>query len=359
MYLAGTVAIGRYFYKKRARAMGTSLCGAGVGMFLFTPLVRFITDKYTWRGSMFILAGISLNGCVLSALLRPIDLDVNLLQELEEVELNSDVQDNELDIHSVHEITDIPMNGKVLCSIDDVNDTTSIESGQSKTTNGHLDTLSHNGGHIINGNIQTGSGEHETENGEISVVVPLMNSNGGISYDREIIVNGHVIRSPSPQHRTFAQLRKEQLDPHRQKHILGSQRSLKSVRSVNMSVLSQSIFGSNASFEYMYEKRARSKLSLKSAKRQETLDDVKETSHVEIEKFGNSLIESVFPKQLIKNINFQLMMLVCLFAGVPAFIPYSMLPDLAQTAGASPSQSAWTLSAIGVGGKEHRCILLG
>lgn len=346
MYLAGTVAVGRYFYKKRARAMGTALCGAGIGMFVFIPLVQYIKDTYTWRGGMFILAGIALNGCVLSALYRPIDY----VADDEEFEVNSDIQDNEIDIHSIHEVKGLHSNGIVLSSLDDVNDNMSIRSKHSRITNGHCDNHSQNGSLFLSA-LKIDKVDHETENGTTHVTVPLMN--GSSCFEKEnAALNGHVFRSGSPRPRSFAEMRREQLMSFSQKSAMGSQRSL---RSVNLSVVSQSIFGSNASFDYMFGKRTRNKHLMNSKThipqttsahgRTEVL-----TSQETLDKFNMSIIETVFPKRLVRNINFQLMMLSCIFAGVPAFIPYSMLPDFAQTAGATAAESAWTLSAIGIGG---------
>mgnify|MGYP000058948755 FL=1 len=360
MFLAGTVAVGRYFYHKRARAMGAALCGAGIGMFIFVPFVRYITEAYTWRGSMFILAGFSLNGCVLSALLRPIEY----IADDEEFDVKADVHDNEFDIHSVHEIKGIQSNGKILNSLEDVHDNLSVRSVQSKLTNshlennltnGHCDTHSHNGSIFLSALKIDCKSDHDNENGQISVVVPLMN--GTTTQEKEIKLNGHILRSVSPQQpRTFADIRREQLGSFPHKSVLGSQRSL---RSVNLSVVSQSIFGSNASFEYMFGKRVRSKLSMKSSQQiQQTTkvpDDTDSmTTQEDVDKFNISIIELVCPKVLVKNINFKLMMLTCLFAGIPSFIPYSMLPDFAQHYGATAAQGAWTLSAIGIGGRYKR-----
>lgn len=60
-----------YFTTKRSMAMGISASGLGVGTFLMVPLLNWLLDYYGWRGCMLILSGISLNMCVLGALMQP------------------------------------------------------------------------------------------------------------------------------------------------------------------------------------------------------------------------------------------------------------------------------------------------
>lgn len=349
MYLAGTVAVGRYFYEKRARAMGMALCGAGVGMFLFTPLVRYILDQYMWRGSMFILAGIALNGCVLSSLYRPLE---SIVDDIESLDIHGGNVDREFELCSVHEIKDLQPNGKAL-SVDNMQDTLSLKLSQSKLTNDHQETKSPNGSVLIGAVVSGNNVENDCENGHVSshLVVPLLQTVNAEIRENDLTPNGHAPPIAPGSPKTFAQHRKSRFDSHLSGSALGSTRSL---RSVNMSVLSQSIFGSNASFDYMFSKRAKSKQSVQSLHKSKTSDmdqTVSLESREDSVRFSNSVIESAFPKRLVTNVNFVLMMLTCLFAGTPAFIPYSMLPDFAKTAGATHAQSAWTLSAIGIGGK--------
>ncbi|KAL4220443.1 solute carrier 16 [Mactra antiquata] len=160
--------------------------------------------------------------------------------------------------------------------------------------------------------------------------------------------------------RTFAELRKEQLhaiDSNNQ----GSHRSLTwshvSRRSLNKSIISQSILGSNASFGYMFDKRNQLKSSMSSLavtksfpKSDRTLAE--ESGNV----FSNSIIEGMFPKALVLNINFIIMMISTLFIGVPSFVPISMLPDYARFTGSSLSQSAWLISTMGIGGTISRVV---
>ncbi|WAR27815.1 MOT14-like protein [Mya arenaria] len=316
VYLSGTVAIGRYFFRKRAMAMGIGLCGAGVGTFVFVPLVRYLLDTYAWRGSMLMMSGMALNCCVCAMLLVP--------------------RQNE------GEFDDISIDLELVRVSDTDNDTGSIISGH-KAKNGS----------ICNVEI----------NGKAPHLTFMMNKR----------LSGRDVKgSPLPT-RTFAELRMEQLNAY--KHtphgsyisinpgfiVQSSHRSLAqgSFRSINMPILSQSILGSNASFEYIFEKRTRSRTSSLNVSHPLTQQHSLFLSHNENgtengtndnDKFTYPIIEAMFPKVLMKNLNFMIMMAVCLVAGTGSFVPFSMLPDFALSVGSTPAQSAWPLSVIGIGG---------
>jgi len=76
MYLPSIVVVSCYFEKRRSLAIGLSLCGAGVGTFVFAPLTQLLIDEYGWRGAILIEAGILLNGLVCGAILRPLTVPV-------------------------------------------------------------------------------------------------------------------------------------------------------------------------------------------------------------------------------------------------------------------------------------------
>ena len=58
-YVAAVVIVAYYFDQKRSFATGISVCGSGVGTFLFAPLTQYLVDQYNgWRGATVILAGI-------------------------------------------------------------------------------------------------------------------------------------------------------------------------------------------------------------------------------------------------------------------------------------------------------------
>lgn len=73
LYLPSIVTVGHYFKKKRALATGIAVCGSGIGGFVFAPLSEFLIEQYTWKGAMWIIAAIVLNGIPIAALLRPLE----------------------------------------------------------------------------------------------------------------------------------------------------------------------------------------------------------------------------------------------------------------------------------------------
>ena len=84
IYLPAVVAVGYYFEKRRALATGISVCGSGVGTFIFAPLATFLLDVYGWKGANLIFAGLCLNCAVFGALMRPLELTVRHEKEDDE-----------------------------------------------------------------------------------------------------------------------------------------------------------------------------------------------------------------------------------------------------------------------------------
>lgn len=69
-YVAAVVIVAYYFEKKRSLATGISVCGSGIGTFVFAPLTYILLDEYGWRGTTLILAGFFLNMAVCGLLFR-------------------------------------------------------------------------------------------------------------------------------------------------------------------------------------------------------------------------------------------------------------------------------------------------
>ncbi|XP_028157818.1 monocarboxylate transporter 14-like [Ostrinia furnacalis] len=69
-YVAAVVIVAYYFDKKRSLATGISVCGSGIGTFIFAPLTYVLLDEYGWRGTTLILAGLFLNIAVCGMLFR-------------------------------------------------------------------------------------------------------------------------------------------------------------------------------------------------------------------------------------------------------------------------------------------------
>lgn len=93
IYLPAVVAVGYYFESKRALATGISVCGSGVGTFLFAPLATYLLEQYGWKGSNLIFAGLCLNCAVFGALMRPLELKAKVIEP--DVILEEDEEDED------------------------------------------------------------------------------------------------------------------------------------------------------------------------------------------------------------------------------------------------------------------------
>lgn len=72
-YVAAVVSVAYYFDKRRSFATGISVCGSGIGTFIFPPIIQYLITEYGWRGCTVLLAGIFLNMCVCGALMRDLE----------------------------------------------------------------------------------------------------------------------------------------------------------------------------------------------------------------------------------------------------------------------------------------------
>lgn len=72
-YVAAVVIVAYYFDKRRSFATGLSVCGSGIGTFIFAPLTQMLIKEYGWRGTTLILAGFFLNMTVCGMLMRDLE----------------------------------------------------------------------------------------------------------------------------------------------------------------------------------------------------------------------------------------------------------------------------------------------
>ncbi len=84
-YLAAIVAVQQYFDKKRAFATGIVSSGLSLGIFVWSPVTRFLIDKYNWQGALLLEGGIFLNGIILGALLRPQGSNDSMMVQLAKI----------------------------------------------------------------------------------------------------------------------------------------------------------------------------------------------------------------------------------------------------------------------------------
>ncbi|XP_033728183.1 monocarboxylate transporter 12-like [Pecten maximus] len=72
VYGPSILIVSYYFNRRRALATGIAVCGSGIGGFVFAPLGALLLEVYGWKGAMWIISAIVLNGVVFAALYRPI-----------------------------------------------------------------------------------------------------------------------------------------------------------------------------------------------------------------------------------------------------------------------------------------------
>ena len=72
-FVTATSQVSLYFSTLRPLATGVMLSGSSVCATVFPYLNNYFLEKYGWRDSFWILSAISLNTCMLGALIRPIE----------------------------------------------------------------------------------------------------------------------------------------------------------------------------------------------------------------------------------------------------------------------------------------------
>lgn len=72
-FVAAVVIVAYYFDKKRSFATGLSVCGSGIGTFIFAPVTQWLLAEYGWRGTTLILAGLFSNLAVCGCLMRDLE----------------------------------------------------------------------------------------------------------------------------------------------------------------------------------------------------------------------------------------------------------------------------------------------
>ncbi|XP_064615703.1 monocarboxylate transporter 14-like [Liolophura sinensis] len=70
VYIPSAVLVGQYFQKYRSATTGICSVGGSLAILVLPFLYNYTIDRYTWKGSVFILAALNLQMVVFSALLR-------------------------------------------------------------------------------------------------------------------------------------------------------------------------------------------------------------------------------------------------------------------------------------------------
>ncbi len=70
-WIPTTTIVGFHLKKYISIGLGIAGMGSGIGTFMFPMLLRYLEEKYGWRGAFLVIAGITFNLCVFGALYRP------------------------------------------------------------------------------------------------------------------------------------------------------------------------------------------------------------------------------------------------------------------------------------------------
>lgn len=84
VYMITFMAVPRYFVRWRSLSLGLIAMGPGGGLFIMSPIVQALFERFGWRGTFLAMAGVVSLACVMAFVYRPITL------ESDKVELHSD-----------------------------------------------------------------------------------------------------------------------------------------------------------------------------------------------------------------------------------------------------------------------------
>jgi len=108
-YVAAIIIVAYYFDRRRSFATGISVCGSGVGTFVFAPFTQYLLDTYDgWRGACIVLAGVFLNISVCGMLFRELPWTKELKGRRESSRSLSEMPEIE-DLRSALETGDVSM----------------------------------------------------------------------------------------------------------------------------------------------------------------------------------------------------------------------------------------------------------
>ncbi|CAJ0944946.1 unnamed protein product, partial [Mesorhabditis belari] len=88
MYCPAIVCMTTYFDKKRSLATGITVCGAGVGAFLFSPINALVIDHFGYKGVFILFTGLFVFCLLFAATFKPIPKQIS--QEVEDRTLLSE-----------------------------------------------------------------------------------------------------------------------------------------------------------------------------------------------------------------------------------------------------------------------------
>ena len=81
IFLVTFLEVPKYFMKWRSLSLGLIAMGPGGGLFIMSPIVHALLEKYGWRGTFLSMAGIVSITCILAFIYRPIVSDSDREQQ--------------------------------------------------------------------------------------------------------------------------------------------------------------------------------------------------------------------------------------------------------------------------------------
>ena len=93
-----TSVLGEYFSKKRGMANALAFSGASLGNLVFAPVMTSLFETYGYTGTMFVVAGMTLNICVTGALMRPMNSFRKVKESVSQLD-NTDKKEAEAVLH--------------------------------------------------------------------------------------------------------------------------------------------------------------------------------------------------------------------------------------------------------------------
>ena len=82
IFLVTYIAVPRYFTKWRSLSLGLIAMGPGGGLFVMSPIVQALFEKFGWRGTFLAMAGIDSITCILAFAYKPVTQDSESTEEL-------------------------------------------------------------------------------------------------------------------------------------------------------------------------------------------------------------------------------------------------------------------------------------
>uniref|UniRef100_A0A1B0GL20 Major facilitator superfamily (MFS) profile domain-containing protein n=2 Tax=Lutzomyia longipalpis TaxID=7200 RepID=A0A1B0GL20_LUTLO len=99
IYMPSVITVGYYFERWRALATGISLCGSGIGTFIFAPLTDYLITSQNWRITL-VIQGAIIMLCALFAIcfrpIKPIEVPIDQAAAAEKVKLHEDAFEKRL-----------------------------------------------------------------------------------------------------------------------------------------------------------------------------------------------------------------------------------------------------------------------